>query len=63
MSLLFPAKMKFKKYQKQRRRFRGIANNYYFPKFGYYGLKSLNNNRLTSKHLETIRQFIQKKIK
>jgi len=62
MILLFPSKMKFKKYQKQKRRFKGTDSNYFFPKFGYYGLKSLNNNRLTSKHIETIRQFVQKKL-
>lgn len=55
--------MKFKKYQKQRRRFKGLSCNYYFPKKGLFGLKALSSSRLRSSHLEAIRRFVQKRIK
>lgn len=61
--LLFPDKMKFKKYQKQRGRFKGIDVRYSFPKRGFYGLKALSSNRLRSNHIESIRRYIQRRIK
>jgi len=61
--LLFPSKMKFKKYQKQRRRFKGVDVNYSFPKRGFFGLKALEPSRIRSNHLESIRRYIQRRIK
>lgn len=61
--LLFPSKMKFKKYQKQRGRFKGIDVGYSFPKFGLFGLKVLDPHRIKSNHIEAMRRYIQRKIK
>ncbi len=61
--LLLPAKMKFKKYQKQRRRFIGLSCNYCYPKRGFFGLKSLTSRRIKSAHIEAVRRFVQRRIK
>lgn len=61
--LLFPGKMKFKKYQKQRRRFKGIDVRYSYPKRGFFALKALGSNRVKANHLESIRRYIQRRIK
>jgi len=61
--LLFPSKLKFKKYQKQQRRFKGKDIRYYFPKRGFFGLKALSPNRIRANHLEAIRRYIQRRIK
>lgn len=63
MSLLFPTKMKFKKYQKQRRRFKGLDANYFFPKRGFFALKAVSSHRLRNNHLEAVRRYIQRRIK
>jgi len=55
--------MKFKKYQKQRGRFKGIDNGYSFPKRGLFGLKVLGSHRIKSNHIEAMRRYIQRKIK
>ena len=61
--LLFPSKMKFKKYQKQRGRFKGLDVNYSFPKCGFFALKVLESKRIKSSHIEAIRRYIQRRIK
>jgi large subunit ribosomal protein L16 len=61
--LLFPGKTKFKKSQKQSRRFKGIENNYSFPKRGLFGLKALGCSRIRAGHIEAIRRYIQRRIK
>lgn len=61
--LLFPGKMKFKKYQKQRRRFKGIDVRYCYPKRGFFALKALEPNRVRANHLESMRRYIQRRIK
>jgi large subunit ribosomal protein L16 len=61
--LLFPSKMKFKKYQKQRGRFKGVDVNYSFPKRGFFALKALEPMRIKSNHIEAIRRYIQRRIK
>lgn len=55
--------MKFKKYQKQRRRFKGVSYNYYFPKKGLYGLKATSCRRIRSSHIEAIKRFVQRRVK
>jgi large subunit ribosomal protein L16 len=61
--LIFPGKMKFKKYQKQRGRFKGLDVGYSFPKRAFYGLKALGPKRIKANHLEAIRRYIQRRIK
>lgn len=61
--IIFPDKMKFKKYQKQRGRFKGIDVRYSYPKRGFYALKALGSKRVKSNHIETIRRYIQRRIK
>lgn len=61
--LIFPSKMKFKKYQKQKRRFRGIDVDYSFPKTEIYGLKVLSTGRVFNFHLESIRKLVQRRLK
>ena len=55
--------MKFKKYQKQRGRFKGIDIGYSFPKRGLFGLKVLASSRIQANHIEAMRRYIQRKIK
>jgi large subunit ribosomal protein L16 len=55
--------MKFKKYQKQQRRFKGVDTRYCFPKRGFFGLKALRPHRIRSNHLEAVRRYIQRRIK
>jgi large subunit ribosomal protein L16 len=55
--------MKFKKYQKQERRFKCGDSRYYFPKRGFFGLKVLGPGRIRANHLESIRRYIQRRIK
>jgi len=63
LNLLFPNKLKYKKYQKQKRRFKGIENSYFFPKRGFFGLKSILSRRIRSNHIEAVRRYIQRRIK
>lgn len=60
--MLFPRKIKFKKYQKAKNRFQGTDNKYFIPKIGSFGLKVINSFRLKSKHIETVRKIIKKKM-
>src|SRR5215813_1520320 len=61
--LLFPKRMKFKKYQKQKRRFKGISLNYFYPKKEIIGIKVLENFRLKNNQIETMRCYIQRKLR
>jgi len=54
--------MKFRKYQKQKRRFKGISSNYYYPKNEIIGIKVLKNFRLENNQIESMRRFIQRKL-
>lgn len=63
MSLLFPTKMKFKKYQKQKGRFKGLDTNYCFPKRGFYALKAVSCKRIKSNHIEAVRRYVHRRIK
>ena len=62
--LIFPKKTKYKKYHKQKRRFKLnlLESKYNFPKNFYYGLKIKNKFRCYSYHLEMMRLYIKKKI-
>lgn len=61
--LLFPGKPKFRKSQKQSRRFKGFEVNYSYPKRGFYGLKALGCRRFRSSHIEAVRRYVQRRIK
>src|SRR5277367_4284157 len=61
--VLFPGKMKFKKAQKQSRRFKGKEVRRFYPKQGFFGLKVLSCHRIRSSHLECIRRGIMRRIK
>lgn len=59
--MFFPKNRKFKKSKKlvsKGTEFRTIG-----LKFGFFGLKSLSNGRITSKHIETARQAINRRIR
>jgi large subunit ribosomal protein L16 len=59
--MFFPKNRKFKKSKKlisKGTEFRTID-----LKFGFFGLKSLSNGLITSKHIETARQAINRKIR
>lgn len=63
--LLFPSKTKFKKYQKQKRRFKGKDFSFFFPHLGFYGLKTKKKvcKRVYSKHLAALKLYLQRKLK
>lgn len=59
--MLFP---KFRKFKKSRKLVsKGGESKVISLKFGFFGLKSLGNGRLTAKHIETARQTINRKIR
>jgi large subunit ribosomal protein L16 len=61
--ILFPAKLKFKKYHKAKYKFLGVDYKYNFPRVGVFGLKILSSKRITSQQIESVRQVIRRKIK
>lgn len=55
---------KFKKYRKYKKLVsKGTEYKVVRLKFGFFGLKALSNGRIKSKHIETCRQAISRKIK
>lgn len=63
--IIFPRKMKFKKYQKQKRRFilDSFETKYIYPKNFFYGVKLKKCFRIFDYHMETIKILIKRKIK
>lgn len=59
--MFFPKSRKFKKSRKLVSK--GIETKVIDLKFGFFGLKALGNGRITSKHIETTRQAINRKIR
>ncbi len=65
MMLLFPKKMKYKKFQKQKRRLKSnnFETKYNFPKNFFYGIKLTSKMRVFDYHLETVRLLLRRKMK
>jgi large subunit ribosomal protein L16 len=59
--MFFPKSRKFKKSKKLVSK--GTETRVISLKFGSFGLKALGNGRITSKHIETARQAINRKIR
>jgi large subunit ribosomal protein L16 len=59
--MFFPKSRKFKKSRKLVAK--GVETRVIGLKFGLFGLKALGNARITSKHIETARQAINRKIR
>jgi len=59
--MFFPNRTKFRKTRKGR--IKGFERKTMNLKFGYFGLKALENGRITSKQIETVRQAIRRKIR
>lgn len=58
-----PKKTKYRKSHKGRRRTKGVANRGHVLSFGDYGLKSLEQNWITSRQIESARKTISRHIK
>jgi large subunit ribosomal protein L16 len=56
--MLMPKKVKYRKLQKGRRRFSGIATRKVELAFGEYGLKSLETKWITARQIEAARRAI-----
>jgi len=56
MALLFPLKMKFKKYHKRSKNLIKKEFNYNQPLLGFYGLKAQSSFRLNSIQIETVKK-------
>lgn len=56
--MLLPKRVKYRKWQKGRRRHKGIDNRGTELSFGMYGLKSLSHGWLTSRQIEAARKAI-----
>jgi len=61
LKMFSPQNFKFKKFRKGR--IKGLETKVINLKFGYFGIKSLENGRITAKQIETVRQAIQRKIR
>ena len=63
MNLLQPKKLKYKKYHKKISNF--IKKNYFQKelKYGIFGLKALENARISSRQIEAVRKIIKKTTK
>ncbi len=59
--MLLPKKTKFRKVRKGRNE--GVATACNFVAFGDYGLKSLSNERITSRQIESARQAMTRYVK
>ena len=59
--MFFPKSRKYKKARKLVSK--GTETKVIDLKFGFFGLKALGNGRVTSKHIETARQAINRKIR
>ena len=59
--MFFPKRTKYKKSRKGS--IKGFELKNQSLKFGFYGLKSLDNGRISAKQIETVRQAVQRKIK
>lgn len=58
-----PLFLKYRKYQKLKKREKKFEIKNYFLKYGYYGIKVLKTGFICSWQLETIRRLISKQIK
>lgn len=56
--MLIPKKVKYRKWQKGRSKFDGIATTLITLAFGDYGLKAMSRGRVTSRQLEAARRVI-----
>jgi large subunit ribosomal protein L16 len=61
--LLMPRKVKYRKMQKGRKRFSGIASTRTTLAFGEYGLKSLETKWITARQIEAARRAILHSLK
>lgn len=61
--MLMPKKTKYRKSHKGRRLTKGVANRGHVLSFGDYGLKSLEQNWITSRQIESARKTISRHIK
>jgi ribosomal protein L16/L10AE len=59
--MFFPKTRKFKKSRKLVSK--GVETRTKNLQFGFFGLKALTNNTISSKHIETARQAINRKIR
>ncbi len=61
--MLFPKKLKYKKFQKGRRRNIGLASRSTILAFGEFGLKSLESAWITANQIEAARRTITRFLK
>ena len=61
--MLFPKKVKHRKWHKGRRRRTGISTSRTVLAFGSYGLKSLSNSWVTARQIEAARRSITRFLK
>lgn len=60
--MLFPKKVKYRKWQRMRKKNPGVETRGVYLAFGSYGLKSMGDARITSQQIEAARKVISRAI-